>query len=207
LDAKRGDIAETAEAYAGAALGGVTFGAHVHAVWDADAMTVNPYLGGDSLEPFFRSARRCGRAVFVLVRTSNPGAGQFQDLECGGQPLFVHVARAVGVWAAEDLGQCGFGDVGAVVGATNPTELSAVRRLLPEALLLVPGFGAQGATAADTAPAFREDGLGAVVNSSRGVIFPFAPADAGWEAKVEAAACSAIKALVAGTPMGRLRQT
>jgi orotidine-5'-phosphate decarboxylase len=205
LDGKRGDIDTTAEAYAGAALGGVSFGAHSHGVWDADAMTVNPYLGGDSLQPFFRSARRSGRGVFVLVRTSNLGAGQFQDLECGGQPLFVHVARAVGVWSAENLGQCGFGDVGAVVGATSPAELRAVRQLLPEALFLVPGFGAQGASAADTAAAFREDGLGAVVNSSRGVIFAFAPADARWEGKVEAAARSAIKSLADATPMARLR--
>jgi orotidine-5'-phosphate decarboxylase len=205
LDAKRGDIDSTAEAYAGAGLGGVTFGAQNHAVWDADAMTVNPYLGGDSLQPFFRSARRAGRGVFVLVRTSNPGAGQFQDLQCGGQPLFVHVARAVGVWSAENLGRCGFGDVGAVVGATGPAELRAVRQLLPNAVFLVPGFGAQGAAAADTAAAFREDGLGAVVNSSRGVIFACAPTDAGWEAKVEAAARSAVKALADATPMGRLR--
>jgi len=205
LDGKRNDIAATAEAYADAAFSGVRFGEHVHPVWDADALTVNPYLGRDALEPFLRSARRSGRGVFVLVRTSNPGAGQFQDLNCGGKPLFVHVAEAVAAWARENCGACGFGDVGAVVGATGLAEMAALRRLLPEVLFLVPGFGAQGATAADTAAAFRDDGLGALVNSSRGIIAAFQPADPAWEVSVEAATRAAISALAAATPMGRLR--
>ncbi|HEV3258833.1 MAG TPA: orotidine-5'-phosphate decarboxylase [Gemmataceae bacterium] len=204
LDGKRNDIAATAEAYADAAFGGVRFHERVHPVWDADALTVNPYLGRDALEPFLHSARRSARGVFVLVRTSNPGAGQFQDLDCGGRPLFLHVAEAVGAWASEHVGACGFGDVGAVVGASGPAELAAVRRLLPKVLFLVPGFGAQGATAADTAAAFRHDGLGALVNSSRGIIGAFQPADAAWEARIATATRATIEALAAQTPMGRL---
>src|SRR5439155_9548719 len=131
-----------------------------HPVWDADAVTVNPYLGRDAVDPFLQSARRSGCGVFVLVRTSNPGAGQFQNLLCDGRPLFLHVADAVRAWARENIGREGFGDVGAVVGATQPAELAAVRQAAPEAYVLVPGLGAQGGTAPDTAGAFRADGLG-----------------------------------------------
>jgi orotidine-5'-phosphate decarboxylase len=204
LDGKRNDIASTASAYADAAFAGVTVAGRLHPVWDADALTVNPYLGRDAVEPFLQSARRSGRGVFVLVRTSNPGAGQFQDLACGGRPLFQHVAEAVGSWAREHLGASGFGDVGAVVGATYPADLALLRQALPEVVFLVPGFGAQGAGAADTAAAFRPDGLGAVVNSSRGILFPFQPDAADWEARVESAARATIAALAAATPMGKL---
>jgi orotidine-5'-phosphate decarboxylase len=200
LDGKRNDIASTATAYADAAFAGVTVAGRVHPVWDADALTVNPYLGRDAVEPFLQSARRSGRGVFILVRTSNPGAGQFQDLRCDGRPLFLHVAEAVGAWARENLGQDGFGDVGAVVGATHSAELAAVREALPDAYLLVPGFGAQGATAADTAPAFRKDGLGAIVNSSRGITFAFASGERDWEKKVEQATRATIAALAEVTP-------
>jgi orotidine-5'-phosphate decarboxylase len=195
LDGKRNDIASTAAAYADAAFAGVYVGGRLHAVWDADAITVNPYLGRDAVEPFLASARRSGRGAFVLVRTSNAGAGQFQDLRCDGRPLFEHVAEAVGNWTRENLGQCGFGDVGAVVGATYPEELAALRHQLPEVVFLVPGYGAQGGTAASIAGAFRTDGLGAVVNSSRGVIYPFDPADKNWEEKIEKAAREMIRDL------------
>jgi orotidine-5'-phosphate decarboxylase len=185
LDGKRNDIASTAAAYADAAFG----------VWQADAITINPYLGRDAVEPFLQSARRRGAGVFVLVRTSNPGSGQFQNLVCDGRPLYRHVGEAVAAWARENLGHCGFGDVGAVVGATYPAELAELRAALPEVIFLVPGFGAQGGRADDVAAAFRPDGLGAVVNSSRGILFPFAPDDAAWEAKVEAAAKATIAAI------------
>jgi orotidine-5'-phosphate decarboxylase len=174
LDSKRNDIASTATAYADAAF----------AVWEADALTINPYLGRDAVEPFLASARKVGGGVFVLVRTSNPGAGQFQDLKCGDRPLYQHVGEAVAAWSRENLGQSGLGDVGAVVGATYPAELAALRKLLPEVIFLVPGFGAQGGTAEDVRPAFRA-GLGAVVNSSRGLLFPYKPDDPAWERKIE----------------------
>jgi orotidine-5'-phosphate decarboxylase len=198
LDGKRNDIASTATAYADAAF----------AVWGADALTVNPYLGRDAVEPFLQSARRAGGGVFVLVRTSNPGAKQFQDLPVvpatgePPRPLFAHVGAAVRAWSREHLGACGLGDVGAVVGATYTAELADLRRALPEVPFLVPGFGAQGATAADTAPAFGPDGLGAIVNSSRGVLFPFRPDDLDWEQQIEAATRHTIAAL---TPVCRIR--
>lgn len=204
LDGKRNDVASTAAAYADAGFAGVPVGTSVHPVWDADALTINPYLGRDAVEPFLASARQAGRGVFVLVRTSNPGAGQFQDLVCDGKPVYLHVAAAVASWNRENLGRWGMGDVGAVVGATHPAELAVVRKALPEAIFLVPGFGAQGAGPAETAPAFREDGLGAVVNSSRGILFCYKPDDPDWESKVEAATRSSIQGLAAGTPMGKL---
>jgi orotidine-5'-phosphate decarboxylase len=195
LDGKRNDIASTAAAYADAAFAGTRVENRTHGVWEADALTVNPYLGRDAVEPFLQSARRAGAGVFVLVRTSNPGAGLFQDLDCGGKPLYQHVGEAVAAWARESLGECGLGDVGAVVGATYPAELARLRRLLPEVLFLVPGLGAQGGTAADVAAAFRPDGLGAVVNSARAVLFPFEPAARDWKDRVVAAAREAAASL------------
>lgn len=195
VDGKRNDIASTAEAYADAAFAGAAFEGRRFPVWQADAITINPYLGRDAVEPFLAAARRSGGGVFVLVRTSNAGAGQFQDLLCQGRPLFEHVAEAVRAWAEENLGDCGFGDVGAVVGATHPAEVVRLRELLPNVLFLVPGFGAQGGAAADVAPAFRADGLGAIINNSRGIIASFAPEDANWEAAVEKATRAMIAAL------------
>jgi len=179
LDAKRGDIASTAEAYAHAAFG---------PTWDADSLTINPYLGRDAVEPFLAAAKAASRGVFVLVRTSNPGAGLFQDLKVDGRPLYRAVAAEVASWNESTLGECGLGDVGAVVGATHPRELAELREAMPKVWLLVPGYGAQGATAADVKAAYRTDGLGAVVNSSRGVTFPFKPDDPNWEAKIVDAA-------------------
>jgi orotidine-5'-phosphate decarboxylase len=200
LDSKRNDIASTAEAYADATFDGVAIDGHRLPVWDADAVTVNAYLGREGVEPFLRSARRSGRGVFVLVRTSNSGAGQFQDLRCDGKPLFHHVAQAVQLWTCENLGASGLGDVGAVVGATCPAELAVVRQLLPQAWLLIPGYGAQGGTAADVAAGFRADGLGAVVNSARGITACFQPSEPRWQAAIERATRAAIAALRVVTP-------
>jgi orotidine-5'-phosphate decarboxylase len=192
LDAKRGDIASTATAYADAAFGGYTIDGATFPVWDADALTVNPYLGRDAVEPFLGAAKANARGVFVLVRTSNPGAGLFQDLVCdGGKPVYRHVADEVAKWNASTIGACGLGDVGAVVGATHPNELAELRAAMPDVWFLVPGYGAQGGTAADVKVAYRPDGLGAIVNSSRGVTFPFHPDDPDWEAQVVAAAQTA----------------
>jgi orotidine-5'-phosphate decarboxylase len=204
LDGKRNDIASTAEAYADAAFSGTAWAGSRFPVWDADALTVNPYLGRDAVEPFLKSARRDGRGVFVLVRTSNVGGGQFQNLVCDGRPLFLHVAQAVGDWARENVGGCGLGDVGAVVGATHPAELATVRQALPDLYFLIPGYGAQGGTAADTAAGFRADGLGAIVNSSRGIIAVFKPDEPRWEAAIEKATRDTIAALAEATPMGKL---
>ncbi|HXD89201.1 MAG TPA: orotidine-5'-phosphate decarboxylase [Urbifossiella sp.] len=179
LDAKRGDIASTADAYAQAAFG---------PTWNADALTINPYLGRDAVEPFLTAAKAGQRGVFVLVRTSNAGAGLFQDLPCNGRPLYRHVADEVVKWNARALGACGLGDVGAVVGATHPRELAELRTAMRHVWFLVPGYGAQGASAADVKAAYLPSGLGAVVNSSRGVTFPFHPDDPQWEAKIVEAA-------------------
>jgi orotidine-5'-phosphate decarboxylase len=204
LDNKRGDIASTAEAYADAALAGTPFEGKRHPVWSADAQTVNPYLGRDAVEPFLKSARLCHGGVFVLVRTSNKGAKQFQDLNCAGKPLYQHVAEAVGAWSAENLGTSGFGDVGAVVGATHPAELALVRQWIPNVLFLVPGYGAQGGSAADVAAAFRPDGAGAIINSSRGITACFKPEEANWEKAIEQAIRATIRDLQAATPMRAL---
>ena len=188
LDAKRGDIASTAEAYAQAAFG---------PVWNADSLTINPYLGRDAVEPFLAAAKAARRGVFVLVRTSNPGAGLFQDLNCDGKPLYRHVADEVVKWNEPTIGSCGLGDVGAVVGATHPRELAELRAAMPNVWLLVPGYGAQGATAADVKAAYLPNGLGAIVNSSRGVTFPFHPDDPNWESKIVEAAKKAAAELKA----------
>lgn len=185
LDAKRNDIASTAEAYAEAAFD----------VAQADALTVSPYLGEDSLVPFATKARMAGRGLFVLVRTSNAGAGQFQNRVCDGDPLYATVGSAVDALNAGHVGACGFGDLGAVVGATSPAELRDLRRRFPRLWFLIPGYGAQGGTADQVRPAFDDHGLGAVVNSSRGILFPYHPDDTRWEAAIENALSQAINQL------------
>lgn len=198
LDSKRGDIASTAAAYADAAFAGTVVNGKPIPVWSADALTVNPYLGRDAVEPFIASAATSGRGLFVLVRTSNAGAGQFQDLDCSGRKLYQHVAAAVNEWNRPTIRTCGLGDIGAVVGATSPAELASLRKEMPEVWFLVPGYGAQGGTAKDVAAAFRPDGLGAIVNSSRGITFPFHPDDPNWEEGIVAATEKAIGELSRG---------
>lgn len=178
LDAKRNDIASTATAYAVAAFEQLK----------ADALTINPYLGRDAVEPFLTEARKHQAGLYVLVRTSNPGAGQFQDLITGQGKVHEVVARAVNDWSKENLSTSGFGDIGAVVGATSPQELSHLRTIMPHVPFLVPGYGAQGGSAADCKGAFNTNGLGAVINSSRGITFPFKPDDVQWEEKIVQAA-------------------
>jgi orotidine-5'-phosphate decarboxylase len=192
LDSKRGDIASTATAYAEAAFAGTAVAGRRLRVWGADAITVNPFLGRDAVEPFIAAARRVGGGVFVLVRTSNPGAALFQDLESGGKPLYQHVAAAVADWNTGGVGACGLGDVGAVVGANHPTALAELRGQLPNVWFLVPGYGAQKGSAADVGGAFRADGLGAIVNSSRGITFPFHPDDADWEGAIRRATARSV---------------
>lgn len=190
-DAKRGDIGSTAEAYARGFLAGEDVNA---APWGADALTINAYLGRDTLQPFIDVAVQRGGGLYVLVRTSNPGAGTFQDRNSDGQPLYRHVAALVEELAVQTCGNDPFGAVGAVVGATYPQEIVELRQVMPHAQFLVPGYGSQGGTAQDVAAAFNPAGLGAVINSSRGIIFAhkrapfsqqFGPHE--WESAVAAA--------------------
>jgi len=167
-DAKRNDIGSTAEAYAAG---------HLLCDDGPDAITVNGYLGADGVAPFVAAASQTGKGIFVLVRTSNPSAGAVQDFaDASGKTLYEHLAGQVaGLGAEADLiGQRGYSCVGAVVGATYPDEAKRLRELMPRQIFLVPGYGAQGASAADCAAAFKPDGTGAIVNASRSVIYAFA---------------------------------
>ena len=206
LDGKRNDIGSTATAYADGYLG-----SGGQSVWGADALTVSPYLGDDSLTPFVEVARRRAAGLFVLVKTSNPGGRLFQDVACQGGLLFERVAEHVEWLAGETLGACGYGSVGAVVGATHPEQLAALRESMPRSWFLVPGFGAQGGTAGDVAGAFDASGLGAIVNSSRAIIFahqrqPYRATfgDQRWQEAVEAATREMVDQLRTETPAGQL---
>lgn len=168
LDAKRGDIGTTAEGYARATLGPAPG-------FDADAVTVNPYMGKDTLAPFVTRAQAEAKGVAVLVRTSNPGAGDFQDLQVGGAPVWRRVAEILAPECARLRGASGWSGLMAVAGATYPDEARALREAMPDALFLVPGYGAQGASAADAVAGFVKSakGLeGGVVSSSRAVLYP-----------------------------------
>lgn len=195
LDAKRGDIASTAVAYAEAAFCGSPFEGTILPVWNADALTVNPYLGRDAVEPFIATARQSAGGLFILVRTSNPGSGLFQELDCGGKKLYEVVADSVTTWNSENLSANGYGDCGAVVGATHPRELTELRQRMKGVWLLVPGYGAQGGKAGDVASAFDPNGLGAVVNSSRGITFPFKPDEPQWEKAIVEATSKSVAEL------------
>ena len=206
-DGKRGDIGSTADAYARAYLAGDDASA---TPWAADCLTVNPYLGADTLEPFVKIAEQRGAGIYVLVRTSNPGAGEFQDRETDQVKHFQHVASIVEELATR-TSENSWGCVGAVVGATYPEELEELRAAMPHTPFLVPGYGSQGGTAADVAAAFNEDGLGALVNSSRGINFAFRsdkykdqydPKD--WEQACEQATRDMITDLAQHTPAGHL---
>ena len=206
LDGKRNDIGSTAAAYARGILG-----SEGQSPWGADAITVSPYLGDDSLRPFVDVAAERAAGVFVLVKTSNPGGGMFQDLLAEGRPLYRHVARYVEQLARQTAGGRGYGAVGAVVGATYPEQLAELRTEMPHAWFLVPGFGSQGGTAADVAAAFDPRGGGAIVNNSRGIIFaharsPYAErfGPSRWQEAVEAATREMIEQLRSETPAGKL---
>ena len=168
-DVKRGDIGSTSGAYATAHAGTITVGANTFAPFDEDFVTVNPYLGSDGINPFLDVCDECDRGIFVLVKTSNPSSGEFQDRLIDGRPLYEHVADKVAQWGADHMAG-DYSRVGAVVGATYPEEGRVLRKLMPKALFLVPGYGAQGGKGADLVHLFNEDGQGAIINSSRGII-------------------------------------
>ena len=176
-DVKRGDIGSTSAAYAAAHLGEVTVGSQTVAPFGEDICTVNPYLGSDGVQPFIKECAAHSKGIFVLVKTSNPSSGEFQDrlaADDDGQtrPLYELVGKKVDEWASDPalIGKSGYSEVGAVVGATYPQMGETLRRIMPKSYILVPGYGAQGGTGKDLVPFFDKDGLGAIVNSSRGII-------------------------------------
>lgn len=170
-DVKRGDIGSTAEAYSSAYLGRASLEEASHSVFDIDFVTLNPYLGEDSIRPFLEDSKKYGKGVFILVKTSNNSSGDIQDLlTFGGKFLYEHVAALVKKWGEELIGSYGYSAVGAVVGATYPDQITTLRSILNKSYILVPGYGAQGGTAAYVAKAFTKDGLGAIVNASRSII-------------------------------------
>jgi len=189
FDGKRNDIGSTAAAYAAGILG-------AQSAWGADALTVSPYLGDDSLEPFVKTAMERNAGIFVLVKTSNPGGAMIQDLHTGGnQTVYHRIACYVNKLSLETVQQGEhYGSVGAVVGATYPEQLAELRKAMPYSWFLVPGYGSQGGTAKDVAAAFDKNGLGAVINNSRGLLFAYQRepylsrfGEQQWEKAVEAA--------------------
>ena len=169
-DVKRGDIGSTSTAYAVGHLGSVQIGSKKCSGFHEDIITVNPYLGTDGIKPFVDVCKEEKKGIFVLVKTSNPSSGEFQDQKVQGRPLYEMVGEYVDQWGSDCVGECGYSAVGAVVGATYPEMGKVLRGIMPKSYILVPGYGAQGGTADSLRPYFNEDGLGAIVNSSRGII-------------------------------------
>lgn len=193
-DAKRGDIGSTSTAYAIGHLGKVKIGSTEIAPIDTDFLTINPYMGSDSVVPFVEECKKNDKGLFILVKTSNPSSGEFQDQKVGEKAVYELVGKKVDEWGAE-LVKNGYSDVGAVVGATYPEMGEVLREIMPKAYILVPGYGAQGGTAAELKPFFNKDGLGAIVNSSRGIIAAYKQdkyAEYGAEGFAEAARAAVI---------------
>lgn len=184
LDGKRGDIGTTAEAYADAYLG-------ESSAWQCDALTVNPYLGDDTLKPFVDVCQARHAGIFVLVKTSNPGSGFLQDKTVEGRTVYEQMAALVQQLCQPSVGASGYGSIGAVVGATYPEQLAKLRSQMTNTWILIPGYGAQGGTASDVAHGFDKNGLGAIVNSSRGTIFAYQSqrySSLAWQDAIAAAA-------------------
>ena len=192
-DGKRNDIGSTMEAYAAAHLGTVDIDGVQAAPFGADALTVNGYLGSDGIEPLLKVCKALDKGIFVLVKTSNPSSGELQDKKIGRRPVYEVMGKMCETWGKELRGESGYSAVGAVVGATYPEQLAELREKLPHTFFLVPGYGAQGGGAKDVAGAFDANGLGAIVNSSRGIICAYKKE--GWteEQFAEAARTEAIR--------------
>ena len=193
-DAKRGDIGSTSTAYAIGHIGKVKVGSTEIAPFDEDFLTINPYMGSDSVVPFVEECKKYDKGLFILVKTSNPSSGEFQDQKVGKKAVYELVGKKVDEWGAE-LIKNGYSDVGAVVGATYPEMGEVLREIMPKAYILVPGYGAQGGTAAELKSFFNKDGLGAIVNSSRGIIAAYKQekyAEYGAEGFAEAARAAVI---------------
>ena len=200
-DVKRSDIGSTAQAYAHAHVGVTVIDGQIVHSSHAHAMTVVPYFGWEGVEPFLHNATEHGKGVFLVVRSSNPTAREIQGAESDPDPLYQRVARKLDEWGSECIGDRGYSALGAVVGATYPEDLPKLRELMPRALFLMPGYGAQGAEAADLAPAFDENGHGAVVSASRSIILAHrSPDNQMWEHAIEQAVKDANADLAAHLP-------
>lgn len=193
LDVKRNDIGSTAEAYSKAYLGKADIEGELVDACNVDSVTVNPYLGTDGIQPFINDCKEYDKSIFALVKTSNPSSGEFQDKIMDGKTLFETVAERVNEWNADTVGKSGYGAVGAVVGATYPEQAKLLRGIMPKSYFLVPGYGAQGGGAMGVKPCFNDDGLGAIVNSSRGIMCAYKKG--GWKEEqfAEAARAEAIR--------------
>jgi len=172
-DVKRGDVPSTAEAYANAHIGEVYVNDTIETPFAADAVTVNPFLGTDSILPFIQTAKKHNKGIFILVKTSNPLSGEFQNLICGKKKLHEIIAEKTNEWGKDLIGKEGYSAIGAVVGATFPKEITTLRKVMPIAFFLVPGYGAQGATVQDIKYCFNKDGLGAIINASRSILYAY----------------------------------
>ena len=172
-DVKRGDIGSTSRAYSKAFIGETVIGDTCLNSFYSDCITINPYLGDDCLREFIVDVDRHNKGIFVLVKTSNPSSSQVQDLICDNRPIYEHVASMINNWSKDRIGEYGYSSVGAVIGATYPSMLKSLRELMPHTYFLVPGYGAQGGSAEDIRHSFNKDGLGALINSSRGIIFAY----------------------------------
>jgi orotidine-5'-phosphate decarboxylase len=192
-DVKRNDIGSTAEAYANAHMGQVDVFENAMNGIGADAVTVTPYLGSDGIRPFVEVCKNHGTGIFVLVRTSNPSGDEIQSVSVGDQLMDEYVATLVEGWGRDSIGESGFSSVGAVVGATYPEEARILRQLMPHQIFLVPGYGAQGGGVEDTRPCFHENGTGAIVNSSRGIIFAYEKEEDPEEAYAETARATTLQ--------------
>lgn len=192
-DAKRNDIGPTAEAYAEAYLGEVRIAGAAFCPFPADGLTVNPYLGSDGIMPFVGKCAAGGKSIFILVKTSNPSSGELQDRDMDGLPLYMRVAELISDWGKSAMTPSGYSGVGAVVGATYPEQQKQIRKVLKDAVFLVPGYGAQGAGAEGIVNCFNEDGTGAVVNSSRAIICAWQKTKNGGRDYVDAARSEALR--------------
>ena len=210
-DVKRGDIGSTSEAYAVGHLGKVQVGSKLCSGFNEDFVTVNPYLGSDGVAPFIKVCKEEKKGIFVLVKTSNPSSGEIQDRmireQSGDRPLYEIVGEMVAEWGADCMGDS-YSYIGAVVGATYPEQGKVLRKIMPKAFILVPGYGTQGGKGADLVHFFNEDGLGAIVNSSRGIIAAYQQAEyAKYSekdfAKASRAAVIAMKEDIAGALANR----
>lgn len=175
-DVKRGDIGSTSAAYATGHIGNIQVGSKTYTPFGEDFVTVNPYLGTDGIKPFVDVCREEKKGLFILVKTSNPSSGEFQDRLIDGRPLYEWVGEKVAEWGADCMGK-DYSSIGAVVGATYPEMGKVLRKIMPKSFILVPGYGAQGGKGADLVHFFNEDGLGAIVNSSRGIIAAYKQED------------------------------